>query len=421
MDWQPEQPDPEPDPLERLLAEAQWAEPSGEAIGRLRRQWQSLGARQSRRRRWAWAAAAAAILVAAGLTFSMTIGRVAIGPQPANLAVGPLPSLSGRGAGGEGRDGEDSQESPSIYANHPHPNPLRAPAVGWSGEGTSASDSLSKGEGTVASKPLPKAEGAVSSGTRPGGAKLSGRNAPANRHYQVGSPPAGTFSPAVTQSVRPPNPYELATLVAYRRTRADRQRRAASGPTEAVDDRRDTIDLAVDQLVAEPNARVREVAQPLLADRGESEAALAARIGRMDGPRQVAAVRLLAEIATSQSLPLLQRLAARPGVHAEVMRCVARLSDSPTLGRLSRDERDPALRQELLATLLRAATRDRFACSWSASKILARRPPRSVACRSSPIRRWRRCSSASAARMPSSGWRPRRSSGGWTGRRFLAS
>ena len=40
-----------------------------------------------------------------------------------------LPSPFGRGAGGEGSDGEASN------AGHPHPNPLRAPTEGWSGEG----------------------------------------------------------------------------------------------------------------------------------------------------------------------------------------------------------------------------------------------------------------------------------------------
>ena len=42
MDRQPEQVNPEPDSLDRLLAEARWAEPRPEAIARLRGQWRSL-------------------------------------------------------------------------------------------------------------------------------------------------------------------------------------------------------------------------------------------------------------------------------------------------------------------------------------------------------------------------------------------
>ena len=50
-----------------------------------------------------------------------------------------LPSPFGRGAGGEGVKGENSSELPSISTNSPHPNPLRAPTEGWSGEGTNDS------------------------------------------------------------------------------------------------------------------------------------------------------------------------------------------------------------------------------------------------------------------------------------------
>ena len=42
MDRQPEQVNPEPDSLDRLLAEARWAEPRPEAIARLHGRWRSL-------------------------------------------------------------------------------------------------------------------------------------------------------------------------------------------------------------------------------------------------------------------------------------------------------------------------------------------------------------------------------------------
>ena len=47
-----------------------------------------------------------------------------------------LPSPFGRGVGGEGIGGEDRTNSAVLLANRPHPGPLRAPTVGWSGEGT---------------------------------------------------------------------------------------------------------------------------------------------------------------------------------------------------------------------------------------------------------------------------------------------
>jgi hypothetical protein len=69
MDWQPEKPDGDPDFLDRLLAEAKWAEPTPAAIERLRGHWRSLVIRRTRRRRLAWMLMAASILlVAVGLT-----------------------------------------------------------------------------------------------------------------------------------------------------------------------------------------------------------------------------------------------------------------------------------------------------------------------------------------------------------------
>jgi hypothetical protein len=65
MDWQPERPDAEPDPLDRLLAEARWAEPAPEAVHRLRGRWRSLMVRRARRRRL-FALATAGSLLAVG-------------------------------------------------------------------------------------------------------------------------------------------------------------------------------------------------------------------------------------------------------------------------------------------------------------------------------------------------------------------
>ena len=73
MNWKPEPPTRGPDPLDCLLAEARWAEPTPEAIGRLHDKWQSLiaspprpDARTRARRmmkRTIMLAAAAAVLV----------------------------------------------------------------------------------------------------------------------------------------------------------------------------------------------------------------------------------------------------------------------------------------------------------------------------------------------------------------------
>ncbi len=65
MDWQPEKPDGDDDLLDRLLAEARWAEPAPAAIDRLRGHWHRLMLRRRRRRRFATLLLAASILVTA--------------------------------------------------------------------------------------------------------------------------------------------------------------------------------------------------------------------------------------------------------------------------------------------------------------------------------------------------------------------
>jgi len=95
MDWQPEKPDGDPDFLDRLLAEAQWAEPTPEVIDRLRGHWRSLMVRRTRRRRLAWMLMAASILLAAvGLTSWLRSEHGAIQPRATDMAEKKaLPSL----------------------------------------------------------------------------------------------------------------------------------------------------------------------------------------------------------------------------------------------------------------------------------------------------------------------------------------
>jgi hypothetical protein len=95
MDWQHQQPDGEADALDRLLAEAHWAEPTPEAIGRLRDRWQSLVAgRLRRRRRRLLTLAAAAMLAGVGLSIWTRVNRTAIESTNPTAAVGDATSFS---------------------------------------------------------------------------------------------------------------------------------------------------------------------------------------------------------------------------------------------------------------------------------------------------------------------------------------
>jgi hypothetical protein len=90
MDWQPQQPDTQPDPLDRLLAGARWAEPAPEAVGRLRSQWRSLMRRRSRRRRL-FALATAGSLLAAGLAIWQFLSAALRPTQENNIAAPSSP------------------------------------------------------------------------------------------------------------------------------------------------------------------------------------------------------------------------------------------------------------------------------------------------------------------------------------------
>jgi hypothetical protein len=87
MDWQPEQPDGDRDFLDRLLAEARWAEPMPEAIDRLRGHWRRLMIRRARRRRLVSLLMAASILLTAvGLTFWLRSGAGTGQREPTGIA-----------------------------------------------------------------------------------------------------------------------------------------------------------------------------------------------------------------------------------------------------------------------------------------------------------------------------------------------
>jgi hypothetical protein len=104
MDWQPQKPDGDPDFLDRLLAEARWAEPTPETVRRLRGHWCSLMARRTRRRRLAWLLMAASILLAAvGVTSWLHSGLKTTGPSPNDVA------------------------GKKVVPSSPHPPPVRAP------------------------------------------------------------------------------------------------------------------------------------------------------------------------------------------------------------------------------------------------------------------------------------------------------
>jgi hypothetical protein len=117
MAWKPEQPDHEPDCLDRLLAEVRWEEPRPEAIHRLRGQWRTLMEKRSRRRRRRWfALAVAASIAAIGLMFWEIIGRGAIQENIENNG-GPSSLIANHGTDGTKGTEEVVGKNSSIGKN----------------------------------------------------------------------------------------------------------------------------------------------------------------------------------------------------------------------------------------------------------------------------------------------------------------
>ncbi len=161
------------------------------------------------------------------------------------------------------------------------------------------------------------------------------------------SPPRSPSGPAdgdarVLARSRPATPYERLAfrVLAGRRQPSDDQRR------------RRLLERAIARYVADPTSNLDELAEPLLAWRGDCEQLLADRIGRSRGPQKIAAIELLGCVGSRRSVPLLLALRGDAAVHSAALRSLVRLADSETIGQAASAETDPCLQQHLLAALL---------------------------------------------------------------------
>lgn len=127
------------------------------------------------------------------------------------------------------------------------------------------------------------------------------------------------------------------------------QHRAKDGPAE---NRNNPLEGLILQLTHEADADAAELSQSLLGEREKYERQLGSMVQQSEGPRRVAAVRLLAHVATWRSLPLLSELRPWPPTRREVAMAVARLANPVALFRLSKSEPNPELRQKFMAALL---------------------------------------------------------------------
>jgi hypothetical protein len=311
MSWEPEQLDGERDPLDGLLADARWEEPSPEAIHRLRGQWRSLMVRRKRRRRL-FALATAGSLLAVGLAFWQVATRT-IRRNQENEIAGPRAPQSPAGN--------------SIRHVADVPQPRRS---------------------NVKNAPLPGAvhERAVARGAAPLVAK---------KHPTVVKPAMATRSNALT-------PYEMMMVAAHRRTTRERRKLDDAKP----------IDVATKPKTEEvrdierPMQRVAEnTDSPTLArlfreeqDRGARKELLSALLGRND-PASVNIILSLVEDPRT-SADALDGVTGAPNapVHT-LLQCLRsshfarRMAAAQVLGRLDQ----PVVSCELIAMIKRGEYR----------------------------------------------------------------
>lgn len=149
--------------------------------------------------------------------------------------------------------------------------------------------------------------------------------------------------PTRVATAREPTAYEsLLFLAEQRRTSAARQEQIDQWAT-----------AAIEKLVANPAADFRTVGTPPGMARPAIEARMLALAQRLQGEERVAAIRLLAIVGTQRSVPILLKWSAHPATRDAAIRSLATLADSALLGKLVAAEQNLALRQELLASLLK--------------------------------------------------------------------
>ena len=128
-------------------------------------------------------------------------------------------------------------------------------------------------------------------------------------------------------------------------------RRASARPDSLIG----RVDAAVEAIAAGEGADVAALAAALREDFAPErvEQRLTPLVVRRSDPRRRAAVRLLAEVATPRSTPLLASLCDDRSVRADAIAGLVRVADVPTLAALAGAAVDDGERRRLVAAMLR--------------------------------------------------------------------
>jgi hypothetical protein len=193
-------------------------------------------------------------------------------------------------------------------------------------------------------------------------------SAPITTSHDVESPKVSPSEQAPSLPVadlvaaRKPNEYERVILAqTFGRPAARRKPKPKPPTSEEVLETLLADEIASHSGAADPTAAREEISKLLAAPQTDLpgiETLLWEVIAQQEDDRRQAAVRLLAQVATPRSAPLLVELARNPKTHEVAVLGLARLASNDELARLAAGERDAALGRRLMGMLLARNTPD---------------------------------------------------------------
>ncbi|HTM53217.1 MAG TPA: HEAT repeat domain-containing protein [Pirellulales bacterium] len=169
---------------------------------------------------------------------------------------------------------------------------------------------------------------------------------------QDSSSPAAGPSPIVG---RQPTAYELALLAPTVRKRSA----ARVHKRPPVDQ---TIEEAIDALASDESAELPRGLGDSARDRARVESRLASILDTATGPRRTGAARLLVEVGTSRSLPLLMSLLDDPATHEAALRGLAKWMPDAELARFASRTSSIEERSQLVGALVERRTQESTTC-----------------------------------------------------------
>jgi hypothetical protein len=315
------------DSLDQLLSEARWPVAPPPSVARLTQHWEKVWATRRRhemlRRRAAVLALAAAVLVV------VTIGFYRTRPQEKSITeINRQPAQSS--------DQSASKVAPETVLKNRQPvetagHETRRPTMTVQPEASNRS---------IAERRLIERPQDLAPSRPPNELEAWMLTAADRKQTRASSPKI-----AVKESTAPKPAPAAAVKSTGDARRAQRAAPAAKSANAAL------VAAAIKRLVSDPKLDAIEVSADL-ADAPKSEQLLLETLRRGKVPEQVAALRLLGEVGTSDAVGLVLDAATVPELHPAALGALSQLAEPAVIAELARSEPNADLRRTLLSALL---------------------------------------------------------------------